>query len=136
MEPLKITDENTLDGSGKKHNVESFDNTGLRRRTGLQRTSSSEQSLLPLGQDRNGNMQRMGSADISEQSMEMEQYPGKMSNTSGGWVARLAAMLVGEDPTQCYALICKNCHMHNGVYVLSFSLFQNHKRVLFLFLHC
>eukprot|EP00850_Spirogloea_muscicola_P022026 SM000273S10236 [mRNA] locus=s273:166:2181:+ [translate_table: standard] len=31
-----------------------------------------------------------------------------------GWVARLAAMLVGEDPTQCYALICEHCHAHNG----------------------
>ena len=32
----------------------------------------------------------------------------------GGWIGRLAAVLVGEDPTQCYALICKNCHKHNG----------------------
>ncbi|KAK4370490.1 hypothetical protein RND71_009965 [Anisodus tanguticus] len=24
-------------------------------------------------------------------------------------------MLVGEDPTQSYALICSNCHMHNGL---------------------
>ncbi|XP_024527983.1 uncharacterized protein At2g24330 [Selaginella moellendorffii] len=32
-----------------------------------------------------------------------------------GWLARIAAMLVGEDPSQCYALICKNCHMHNGL---------------------
>ncbi|XP_021674044.2 uncharacterized protein At2g24330 isoform X2 [Hevea brasiliensis] len=33
----------------------------------------------------------------------------------GGWIARLAALLVGEDPTQSYALICGNCHMHNGL---------------------
>eukprot|EP00897_Mesotaenium_endlicherianum_P000196 jgi/Mesen1/10177/ME000076S09689 len=33
----------------------------------------------------------------------------------GGWVGRIAAMLVGEDPTQCYALICKRCHNHNGL---------------------
>lgn len=32
----------------------------------------------------------------------------------GGWLARIAALLVGEDPTQSYALICGNCHMHNG----------------------
>ena len=32
----------------------------------------------------------------------------------GGWISRLAALLVGEDPTQSYALICGNCHMHNG----------------------
>ncbi|RZR91249.1 hypothetical protein BHM03_00019335 [Ensete ventricosum] len=34
----------------------------------------------------------------------------------GGWLARIAALLVGEDPTQCYALICAHCHMHNGVH--------------------
>ncbi|KAJ8490501.1 hypothetical protein OPV22_012222 [Ensete ventricosum] len=33
----------------------------------------------------------------------------------GGWLARIAALLVGEDPTQCYALICAHCHMHNGL---------------------
>ncbi|ERN02264.1 uncharacterized protein At2g24330 [Amborella trichopoda] len=38
----------------------------------------------------------------------------KRTAVDGGWIARIAAMLVGEDPTQCYALICSNCHMHNG----------------------
>ncbi|KAM7268711.1 hypothetical protein ACFE04_010877 [Oxalis oulophora] len=33
----------------------------------------------------------------------------------GGWIARIAALLVGEDPTQSFALICGNCHMHNGL---------------------
>ena len=117
LAPSNMADENTHANSGQKHNVELFDKTGLRRRTGLQRTSSSEQSSLSSGQERNGNLGRFGSVDINEQSVEMEQYPGKTSNASGGWVARLAAMLVGEDPTQCYALICKNCHMHNGVYM-------------------
>lgn len=36
------------------------------------------------------------------------------AGSNGGWLARIAALLVGEDPTQCYALICSNCHMHNG----------------------
>ncbi|GBG92235.1 hypothetical protein CBR_g54778 [Chara braunii] len=34
---------------------------------------------------------------------------------NGGFFARFAAMLVGEDPTQCYALICALCHQHNGL---------------------
>ncbi|KAI7738523.1 hypothetical protein M8C21_000227 [Ambrosia artemisiifolia] len=38
-----------------------------------------------------------------------------MSPQDAGWMARLAALLVGEDPTQSYALICGNCHMHNGL---------------------
>ena len=28
-----------------------------------------------------------------------------------GWIARIAALIVGEDPTQSYAVICGNCHM-------------------------
>lgn len=42
-----------------------------------------------------------------------EHYKGS-STINRGWLPRLAAMLVGEDPSQCYALICRNCHMHNG----------------------
>mgnify|MGYP000179129046 CR=1 FL=1 len=134
LEPLNMTDENMHASPGKNHKLESFDKTGLRRRTSLQRASSSEQSLLPPGQERNG-IGRMGNADSSEQSMEIEPFPGKMSNASGGWVARLAAMLVGEDPTQCYALICKNCHMHNGVYTsISLSSVNNSKRYIVAFL--
>ncbi|XP_024395040.1 uncharacterized protein At2g24330 [Physcomitrium patens] len=48
-----------------------------------------------------------------EQGMDVRGPPRNPSN--GGWIARLAAMLVGEDPTQCYALICKRCHAHNGL---------------------
>lgn len=47
-----------------------------------------------------------------EQGMDVK--PPRNRASDGGWIARLAAMLVGEDPTQCYALICKNCHAHNG----------------------
>lgn len=43
----------------------------------------------------------------------VEHFRGPAGN-DGGWLARVAALLVGEDPTQCYALICGNCHMHNG----------------------
>ncbi|XP_044951114.1 uncharacterized protein At2g24330-like [Hordeum vulgare subsp. vulgare] len=35
--------------------------------------------------------------------------------SDGGWIAKIAALLVGEDPSQSYALICGNCHMHNGL---------------------
>lgn len=41
--------------------------------------------------------------------------PGQ--HESGGFVGvleRVAQMLVGEDPTQCYALICETCRQHNG----------------------
>ncbi|MCO5571477.1 hypothetical protein L7F22_025217 [Adiantum nelumboides] len=55
----------------------------------------------------------------SSQSARYDSWPQNEQLTSkpggGGWVARLAAMLVGEDPNQCYALICRNCHVHNGL---------------------
>lgn len=52
--------------------------------------------------------------EIEAQTQKVvEHYKGSGSN-DGGWAARLAALLVGEDPSQSYALICGNCHMHNG----------------------
>eukprot|EP00898_Chlorokybus_atmophyticus_P007483 jgi/Chlat1/7736/Chrsp66S07211 len=68
--------------------------TGIRRRP--QRSSS-----MPAGTPR--------AADHGEQGM------GAELAASTGLLARMAAMLVGEDPTQCFALICCNCHMHNGL---------------------
>ncbi|PKU86365.1 Uncharacterized protein MA16_Dca019910 [Dendrobium catenatum] len=53
--------------------------------------------------------------DAALQNQEfVEHYKGPNPN-EGGWLARIAALLVGEDPSQCYALICGNCHMHNGL---------------------
>lgn len=49
----------------------------------------------------------------SDQGMDVK--PPQNQASAGGWIARLAAMLVGEDPSQCYALICKKCHAHNGL---------------------
>ncbi|KAL0345285.1 UNVERIFIED_CONTAM: hypothetical protein Sradi_4359800 [Sesamum radiatum] len=56
-------------------------------------------------------------ASVSQQHpLVIEHQPQTgLSSNNGGWIARLAALLVGEDPTQSYALICRNCHMHNGL---------------------
>ncbi|KAJ4785220.1 integral membrane metal-binding family protein (DUF2296) [Rhynchospora pubera] len=55
------------------------------------------------------------SDDIEETNQKgLEKY--KISGVnSEGWLAQLAALLVGEHPSQCYALICSKCHMHNGL---------------------
>ncbi|KAK9056938.1 hypothetical protein SSX86_024303 [Deinandra increscens subsp. villosa] len=50
-----------------------------------------------------------------EQLVVEHHNPADVGAQDGGWIARIAAMLVGEDPTQSYALICGNCHMHNGL---------------------
>jgi ribosomal protein S13 len=51
----------------------------------------------------------------------VEHYQGSGAS-DGGWIAKIAALLVGEDPSQSYALICGNCRMHNGVYDKLYSL--------------
>lgn len=56
--------------------------------------------------------------------MVVEHHQGSGAG-DGGWIAKIAALLVGEDPSQSYALICGNCHMHNGTYgKLSFVFFH------------
>ncbi|KAG6414231.1 hypothetical protein SASPL_126949 [Salvia splendens] len=47
--------------------------------------------------------------------MIVEHHTQTGPTNDGGWIARFAALLVGDDPTQSYALICGNCHMHNGL---------------------
>ncbi|XP_062222698.1 uncharacterized protein At2g24330-like [Phragmites australis] len=46
--------------------------------------------------------------------MVVEHHQGSGASDVG-WIAKIAALLVGEDPSQSYALICGNCHMHNGL---------------------
>ncbi|KAG6411577.1 hypothetical protein SASPL_129660 [Salvia splendens] len=47
--------------------------------------------------------------------MVVEHHAQRGPTNDGGWIARFAALLVGEDLAQSYALICGNCHMHNGL---------------------
>ncbi|XP_051152522.1 uncharacterized protein At2g24330-like isoform X2 [Andrographis paniculata] len=56
-------------------------------------------------------------ADLSQRHPRVVEHHTQtgLGSTNEGWIARLAALLVGEDPTQSYALICGNCHMHNGL---------------------
>ncbi|KAH7388055.1 hypothetical protein KP509_16G055300 [Ceratopteris richardii] len=78
------------------------DSSGLRRRASVQKAAG---LTAPLSND-------IASSQRNEQWQQIEQLSRK---PSGGLVAKLAAMLVGEDPNQCYALICRKCHMHNGL---------------------
>lgn len=98
---------------------EAVDSVGLRNR----RPQRRRESVRPASSQ---GIQRMegfahennvpGDMDTSEvwDEQGMDVKPPRNRASDGGWVARLAAMLVGEDPTQCYALICKKCHAHNG----------------------
>ncbi|KAL1531290.1 hypothetical protein AAHA92_33983 [Salvia divinorum] len=57
-----------------------------------------------------------GSTTMSQQhQMVVEHHTQTGLTNDGGWIAQFAALLVGENPAQSYALICGNCHMHNGL---------------------
>nr|XP_043619464.1 uncharacterized protein At2g24330-like [Erigeron canadensis] len=96
--------------AGKSSDVEVQQSTGgLRKRN--QSTSRSPRSNAAPLTDQNE------AAEISQHSQLVVDHhnPTASGGQDGGWVARIAALLVGEDPTQSYALICGNCHMHNGL---------------------
>jgi endoplasmic reticulum junction formation protein lunapark len=85
--------------------------TGLRQRKGhVTNGAGRAQSLEPFD---GSNVYDGSDEGPSPPNQTVEHFRGPSGN-DGGWLARVAALLVGEDPTQCYALICGNCHMHNG----------------------
>ena len=98
--------------TGKSNDFEVLQSGGLRRRNTVEGRSPGS----TCNSEKEG-FQYAGS-EVSEVSLPselvVEHSPVAISSQDGGWIARLAALLVGEDPTQSYALICGNCHMHNG----------------------
>lgn len=109
-------DESNISTSlAKSSDVDLVQPTGLRNRKPSHARSHSTGSG-PMPQFVDETLDEYG-ADAQEASASnqrvVEHYKGS-GPSDGGWLARIAALLVGEDPTQCYALICGNCHMHNG----------------------
>lgn len=96
--------------TGKSNDVELMQSSGLRNRKELHPGASSEGSTMTRQSDGG----TPTSATEHEQLVVDHYYPDGSSMQNNGWIARLAALLVGEDPTQSYALICGNCRMHNG----------------------
>lgn len=118
---LYVGDESMVDSpTGKSNDVEVARSGGLRNRK-QQHTSNSAGSTQ-LQHSGEGTPHSLGGEcpqgevpQTSEQNqLVVNHYPQGSSTQDGGWIARIAALLVGEDPTQSYALICGNCHMHNG----------------------
>ncbi|KAL0315593.1 UNVERIFIED_CONTAM: hypothetical protein Sradi_5437500 [Sesamum radiatum] len=111
-------DSNLSDLTGKSNDVQVARTTGLRqRRASHSRTNSIESESILYAEEEMLNNVGDEDASVSQQHpLVIEHQPQTgLSSNNGGWIARLAALLVGEDPTQSYALICRNCHMHNGL---------------------
>lgn len=102
--------------AGRSNDVQYGQSSGLRNRKQSHNRSSSVGSM-PMHQV---DEQTPYPPILEDQSSEQNQLvvdhyqPQGSAMADGGWLARIAALLVGEDPTQSYALICGNCHMHNG----------------------
>lgn len=113
-------DDSNLSGAstGKSNDVELVQSSGLRNRRQAQtRSTAGTGTTSPNFADQ----QLVGSGGFDptqgseyNQPTVVEHQPQSSNPQDAGWIARIAAMLVGEDPTQSYALICGNCHMHNG----------------------
>ncbi|RZC87853.1 hypothetical protein C5167_028307 [Papaver somniferum] len=109
-----LGDESKVDpASGKSRDVELAQSKGLRNR----QNRSNSTGTLALNQSLEevpDNVGPTGSEPATHNQVVVDHHPNSTIQ-DGGWVARIAALLVGEDPTQSYALICGNCHMHNGL---------------------
>lgn len=114
-----LADESQLNAStGKSNDVEVVQSGGLRnRKQAHARSGSAGSNPLHHSKEENPHSQEAEGPQTSEHNQLVVSHysPQGSAGTDGGWIARIAALLVGEDPTQSYALICGNCHMHNGL---------------------
>ncbi|XP_010548513.1 PREDICTED: uncharacterized protein At2g24330-like [Tarenaya hassleriana] len=114
-----VGDESRLDPSvGKSHDMEVMQSQGLRhRKQPNTNTRPNSARTTPPAHHSDDESRHSGLSETEHnQHMVVEHYsPQGYAAHDGGWISRIAALLVGEDPTQSYALICGNCHMHNGL---------------------
>lgn len=110
-------DAGIIQNQAKSHDVEVVQSAGLRNRKPSHGRSISAGSISTeqLAEEQNASAVLVNSQDGARQQGYVVEHHQRGSAGDGGWISRLAAMLVGEDPSQCYALICGNCHMHNGL---------------------
>ncbi|RDX57667.1 hypothetical protein CR513_63073, partial [Mucuna pruriens] len=98
--------------TGKSNDIEPVHSTGLRNRRQVQSRSTSPRSATPYFADQ---LDQTQTYEHNQPVVVEHHQPQSSTTQDGGWIARIAALLVGEDPTQSYALICGNCYMHNGL---------------------
>ncbi|XP_010438086.1 PREDICTED: uncharacterized protein At2g24330-like [Camelina sativa] len=116
-----LGDESQHDpSSGKSNDMEVNQSRGLRnRRQPNTKTHGSGSTSTHHSDDEShhsGTTERFPGTTKQNQQMLVEHYnPQGYAAPDGSWISRVAALLVGEDPTQSFALICGNCHMHNGL---------------------
>ncbi|CAI0395168.1 unnamed protein product [Linum tenue] len=105
------------ESTAKSSDAELVQSSGLRHRKQGQVRSRSAGSTPVHPSNDNTPRSMLSEGPISEQELVVVEHhnPQAAPVSDGGWIARLAALLVGEDPAHSFALICGNCHMHNGL---------------------
>ncbi|XP_054796336.1 uncharacterized protein At2g24330 [Prosopis cineraria] len=115
-----VGDESSLSAStGMSNDVDLVQASGLRNRKQMQSRYTTPGTTTPKHPDQQlagtGETEEAPTSEHNQLVVVEHHQPQSSSTNDGGWIARIAALLVGEDPTQSYALICGNCHMHNGL---------------------
>ncbi|KAG9155967.1 hypothetical protein Leryth_012039 [Lithospermum erythrorhizon] len=100
--------------TGNSSEVEHVPHGGLRNRKQMHTTSDSVDGSV-IDHPDSDMLQTMELEGRGQMVVDHFQLTGSTSPHEVSWISRLAALLVGEDPTQSYAVICWNCHMHNGL---------------------
>ncbi|XP_062219727.1 uncharacterized protein At2g24330-like [Phragmites australis] len=115
---VHVGEEPKLDAAvARSNDVEILPSDGLRNRKQPNvrgsRTGSSTDAHTPA-QGAESSPTAITGLETAPPPMVVEHHQGSGAS-DGGWIAKIVALLVGEDPSQSYALICGNCHMHNGL---------------------
>lgn len=127
-----VGDEPNTSTVAKGSDADPVITTGLRNRKQSHARSNSTGSTT-VSQMVNETLDELGVDDqeISAQTQKVVEHYKASGASDGGWIARIAALLVGEDPSQSYALICGNCHMHNGL-----ARKEDYPRISYYCPHC
>ncbi|CAL9199534.1 unnamed protein product [Musa hybrid cultivar] len=127
-----VGDEPNTSTVAKGSDADPVITTGLRNRKQSHARSNSTGSTT-VSQMVNETSDELGVDDqeISAQTQKVVEHYKASGASDGGWIARIAALLVGEDPLQSYALICGNCHMHNGL-----ARKEDYPRISYYCPHC
>lgn len=115
---VHVGEEPKLDAAvARSNDVEIVPSDGLRNRKQPNARGSrtgSPTSHTPA-QGTETNLPASAVLETAPAPVVVEHHQGSGASDGGGWIAKIAALLVGEDPSQSYALICGSCHMHNGL---------------------
>lgn len=104
-------ESNANSPSARSNDVELVHSSGLRHR---KQSHSRNDSNGSIGSPQSMTEVPNESGPAAQRHIVVEHHRGP-SPSDGGWIGRIAALLVGEDPSQSYALICGNCLRHNGM---------------------